>query len=328
MNKQQKIKLLDKIDKDFEIFNLHKHYVYYCNKCNFKISVTDKSTPHIECQAGNYYEYKLNREKYGIKIIEDDTKINGRLWSGPADRICLNCGNIMDRNDIKKGNYCNKCKSKNIVLWKNLPGKKCPSCNGKFSIGIMFNTYDEYSKWNIDEWVEEIANAKNKYGIKEETIIKEFTEEEKRIFERENILLKYYMDQRYVLNSKYNVIRFHCHRFFHSDFYIIAEWNKINEDGYLIYCMYSCEKNEKRFISKKLDYIKIKRLIEILDKYKYFSKPNNIKRFGLDGSRWTLEIQIEERYKEIDIWTPEKGVIYDIGNLLIEYSEVNIKNLY
>jgi len=269
-----------------------------------------------------------HRKKYRINIIEEETKINGKYWGRPADRICLNCGKTMDCNDFKKNNSCDICGSTEIIFWKDLPGKKCPSCNGEFTIGIKFNSEDEYTKWNIDEWIEETEKAKRKYGIKEEKTVKEITEEEKRKFEKENVLVDYFTDQRFVINHKYNVIKFDCHRSFHSDFCIIVEWFKDNEDGYIIFCMRSSEENENRYIASNIEKYKIQRLLEILDKYKYFSKPNKIKRFGFDGSRWTLEVQIKNKYKEIDVWTPKNGVIYDVGKKLIEYSGAIINNLY
>jgi hypothetical protein len=92
--------------------------------------------------------------------------------------------------------------------------------------------------------------------------------------------------------------------------------------------MFYGDKNEKSYIAKNLEINKIKELLSILDKYKYFSKPNKIIRHGLDGSRWILEVQIGKLYKEIDVWTPNKGVIYDIGKLLIKYSGAIINELY
>jgi ribosomal protein S27E len=328
MTRLQKIKLLDKIDKKSAEFDALRHYVFYCNKCNFKITVTDRPDTYIACQVGNYYEYEVDRKEYGKYIKENERNINGTMWSRPADSICLNCGNIMILKDIKNKIICEKCNNRNIVSWHDLPKSKCPSCNGKFDNGIIFNTYDELREWNLDEWIELLSKAKEKYGIIEEKTFIEYSEEENSIFEKENILLQYFMNERYVLNNKYNIIKFDCHRSFDSPFCIIVEWFNNDNDGNIIFCMYSCEENERRYIAKRLEIYKLNILLSILNKYKYFSKPNKINRHGFDGSTWTLEVQIGNLYKEIDVWSPNKGVIYDIGKLLIEYSGVIINELY
>jgi hypothetical protein len=36
MTRKEKIKLFDKLDKENNEFNFLKHYVFYCNNCNFK----------------------------------------------------------------------------------------------------------------------------------------------------------------------------------------------------------------------------------------------------------------------------------------------------
>jgi len=321
MTRKEKIKLLDKLDKGNNEFNFLKHYVFYCNNCNFRVEVTDRLDPYISCQVGNYYELEINKNR-------TKRNINGKLWSRPANSICLNCGNTLKKEKSALQIKCEECGSENIVFWKDLPNKKCPDCDGKFDVGILFNTRDELIEWDIDEWIEGIAKAKKKYGIKEENIIEKLTEEEKRNIEKERILIQYFMNQRYVLNNNYNIIKFDCHRSFHSPFIIIAEWLNEIDDGKIIFCLLYGDKNEKSYIAKNLENCKIKELLSILDKYKYFSKPNKINRWGLDGSRWTLEVQIGKLYKEIDVWTPNKGVIYDIGNLLINYSGAIINELY
>jgi hypothetical protein len=329
MTKLAKIRLLDKIDKETAQFNALKHIVFLCNNCGFKVAVTDRSDPYIECQVGNYHEYDVDPKQYGKYIKKNEKNINGTFWSKPASHICLNCGNSIfyENDNIEK--CCEKCNSKNIIFWKDLPRNKCPCCDGIFNEGIMFNSYDEYSEYNFKESINGLSKAKEKYGINEDKIIiKEYTEDEKKTIEEENKLLKYYMDLRYVINQTKNVIRYECHRSFHGPFYIIAKWDNDNQDGELIFCMYFPDKNEESFKKIILENNKIKILLSILDKYKYFTKPNEIKRMGLDGSTWTLEVQHGKLYKEIHVWSPVKGVIYDLGNLLIEYSGVKINEMY
>jgi DNA-directed RNA polymerase subunit RPC12/RpoP len=328
MTRQQKIKLLDKIDKDNAEFNALKHYVFYCNTCNFKVEVTDRPNTYISCQVGNYYELEMNRNENRKYVIEYKRNINGIYWSSSANSICLNCGNTVKKENKDDKIYCDKCGSENIAFWKDLPDKKCPDCNGKFDVGIFFNSNYELIEWNIDEWNEEISKAKNKYGVKEKNTNKELTEEEKRNIEKKTILFEHFMDERYVLNNNHNIIKFVCNRSFHSPFTIIAEWFNEIEDGKIIFCMYYCGENEKSYISKNLENSKIKELLSVLDKYKYFTKPNKSNRMGFDGSTWTLEVQIGKSYKEIDVWSPNKGGVYDIGNLLINYSGAIINELY
>ena len=328
MTRSQKFKLLNKIDKRKKNFNALKHYVFYCNKCNFKITVSDRPDPYIECKVGNYFEYEVDRNEYGKYISKDDRNINGTFWSKPANSICLDCGNSLVLTQVENNNTCEKCKSKNIVFWYDLPNKKCPACNGKFGPRIIFNTNDELREWDFEESIECLSKTKKKYGIIEENETKELAEEEKRIIEKEMVLIQYFMNQRYVLDKNYNIIKFDCHRSFHSPFSIIVEWFNECDDGKIIFCMYFCEKNEKTYIAQTIENSKIKELISILDSYNYFKKPNKLDRLGYDGATWTLEVQIDNLYKEISVWSPDEGVIYEIGKLLIKYSGAIINELY
>jgi hypothetical protein len=329
MTRLGKIRLLNKIYRDMDRFNRQKHIIYCCSNCEFKITVIDRNSPYIECQVGNYYEYEIDQNEYGKYIKDHEKNINGTSWSKPANHICLNCGNSLLLNINAENKICEKCNSRNIVFWNELPGKKCPSCNGIFNDGIIYNTHDEYFESIFKELVDGLAKAKKKYGIKEDSKeIKVYTEEEKQILAVKEALIEKYMDQWYVINSGTNIIKFECSRSFHGPFCVIAEWDNDNSDGKLIFCMHTSSDDEDDYKEMKLENKKIKHLLNILDKYKYFTKPNQIKRFGLDGSTWILEVQYGKLFKEISVWSPDKGVIYDIGKLLLEYSKPKINEMY
>jgi DNA-directed RNA polymerase subunit RPC12/RpoP len=324
MTRLGKIRLLNRIDRENKIFNSQHQIVFLCSNCGFRVVVTDRENPYIACQVGNYYEYDLDPNEYGRYIKKEDENINGTFWSRPASYICLNCGNTLDENI----EICDVCGSNNIIFWKYIPGKKCPSCNGIFNKGIIFNTHEEYSDYNLNMWIEGIEKAKIKYGINKTNIIKNISEEEKIKRQELTETIRIYMDQRYIINRNNNIIKFSCHRSFYPFFDIIVEWNTEDEIGNLIFCSLTFDENEVSFKKIDIEYNKIGTLLSILNKYKYFTKPNKIKRMGLDGSRWTLEVQYNNQYKEINIWTPKDGVIYEIGIKLIEYSGVVIKELY
>jgi DNA-directed RNA polymerase subunit RPC12/RpoP len=333
MTRIGKIRLLNKVNRNIDKFNRQKHVVYFCSNCGFKIAITDRDDPYIECRVGNYYEYEVSQNEYGKYINDSEKNINGTRWSKPANHICLNCGNSLLFNSNDENKICEECNSKNIVFWNELPGKKCPSCNGTFNDGIVYNTYDEYSESNFKEQVDGLAKAKKKYGIKEDIKedikeIKIYTEEERQMMAAESELREKYLDQWYVINNNTNIIKFECSRSFHGPFCIIAEWDNDNSDGKLIFCMRIFSDDEDDYKEIKLENKKIKYLLSVLEKYKYFTKPNQIERYGLDGSTWTLEVQYGKLFKEISVWSPDKGVIYDIGRLLLEYSKPKINEIY
>jgi len=326
MTKQEKIRLLDEWEKKWErereASNSLKHIVYCCSDCHFKIAVTDRNDPYIQCSVGFHYEYDEFTEKYKKvehinKAVEHYSDIR-RL----ANHVCLNCGkplsNFSSQRKIRK---CNKCGGNEIVFWKELAGKHCPICKGKLDDGIVFNTNDEYSNSNWEEEENELFKAQEKYGIVNKDL---YTEEEIRERDEKYPLMKPYMRSRFVVESNSNVIKFSCRRSFHYPFYIIVEWDTNAVFGKLVYCSFVFSEGIDNFKEMLLEKEKIDKLLQILDKYKFFSYPNESAGSGFDGSTWELEVSYEDLYKEISIWSPEKGVIYDIGHLLLAYSNPKI----
>jgi hypothetical protein len=55
-----------------------------------------------------------------------------------------------------------------------------------------------------------------------------------------------------------------------------------------------------------------------------FTEPNEIKNYDLDGSTWYLEIQYNGDYKELNVWQPEYGVVYEIGQKLMQFSGMKL----
>ena len=321
MTKQEKIILLDKWEKERQTFDALKHIVYRCSDCHFKIAVTDKEDPYIQCSVGFHYEYSKTTERYE-KIEHTNNKINHSLYLGaPANHICLNCGNALLFSKRKKNKKCDNCNASEIVFWEELTDKVCPICNGKFADGVVFNSNDDYREADWAEDKRELLQAQEKYGIVDKEVC---TEEEMRKREEEYTLISRYMSSRFVVESKNNVIYFSCRRSFHLPFSIVVEWDNSMNFGNLVFCSLEFSDEYDTYKEMRLEKEKINRLLQVLDKYKFFSEPNESDRMGFDGSTWNLEVSYGELYKEISVWSPDTGVIYDIGHLLLEYSNPKI----
>jgi len=324
MTKAEKIALLEKIEKYPIEDKALRHVMYLCDNCDFKITITDRKKTYISCEIGNSAERAL----LGIENVKNEySHLFGTYWQGSSDDICLDCGsiNIIKRNDSDI--FCEYCSSRNVVFWQNLAGKKCPACNFKLSEGKEFDNEKDLDNYGDKLWKECVAKAMKKHGI-EKSIIKEMTEEEEKILKKKIELYQFYLDSWYVINRNHNIIKFCYQRSFHPEILIIVEWEKEDQDGKLTFVQDMDDDFNNLFKEIKLDNIRIKTLLSILEKYNFFVESNEIDRMGLDGSIWQLEVQHNEQFKEINVWSPKYGVIYDIGKLLIEYSEVEIEELY
>jgi hypothetical protein len=140
-------------------------------------------------------------------------------------------------------------------------------------------------------------------------------------------------NERLVLVNNINAIRFTCLRTFHKPFSIKIIWNDTNEK--LIFNMSDGAGGYDTGIlinhfEKILRNDQINKLVRMVNKYNFFNQPTIINNgdFGLDGSQWIIEINIDGNYNVIDRWTPKSGIAYYIGKYMIELSGVEIDNLY
>jgi len=135
-----------------------------------------------------------------------------------------------------------------------------------------------------------------------------------------------------IKKKKNNVIKFIYDCFFHDYFSIKIEWNEDNQCGeYVLYTTPrhgSFEKDDVKHYKKQIGEKHIKELLLMMDKYKYFDESNYIERLGLDGSFWTTEIKINNKYKKLTIWSPNDGIVYLIGKYLIDLSEIDLGKIY
>ncbi|MCL2720747.1 MAG: hypothetical protein FWD47_05355 [Treponema sp.] len=135
----------------------------------------------------------------------------------------------------------------------------------------------------------------------------------------------------YLLNN-INIIRFTCLRTFHKPFSIKIVWNN-NAKLYFNMSNGAGGYNAGELImhfEKILNNSQINIVLDILNKYDFFNQMTNeeLDFIGLDGSKWIIEANINNKYKIIHRWTPESGIAYDIGKYLIELSGERIVNLY
>lgn len=72
-----------------------------------------------------------------------------------------------------------------------------------------------------------------------------------------------------------------------------------------------------------------KALVEkIVIESNFWNLPRESPSFGLDGSFWIFEGMMEGKYHVINRWTPKSPKIQEIGRMFIEYSGLNINNIY
>ena len=142
-------------------------------------------------------------------------------------------------------------------------------------------------------------------------------EEEK----RRNAIIKILRKDDFVVNNKNNIISFCLDHSFEGSFYCLVEWEEKNNGKLLLYDWLDI------WIDKNIDYKKIENVLKILCKYDFFNKIQYEEKLGLDGYTVTLEVKYEQNYKELIMWCPTGGILKDIGNLLVDYADLNIKDL-
>ncbi len=318
MTKEEKIGYLDKFYKEFNEYNDGSVYIYICPECKFKIAIfiTEDKLPSIECFVNYHFEYDEVEQEYEKTYHIYNSKIKDTYMEAKANNICLSCGSPLKFAKNRVNKTCANCGGKDVVLWKDLANKKCPICDGYFNKTIYYKSKKEYNEAGNINYSTKLLEAEQKYGITS------------RLSELNRLepILKKYSNSYYVVKNPNNVIRFKCYRSFHSRFYIIAEWNDSLTDMKLIYCCLEYfSKEHDKYVEKTLTKEMLDNLLQTLNKYKFFTEPNTSDIDGIDGSTWTLEISIGKQYRELSVWSPENGVAYDIGHLLLEYVNPNIR---
>ena len=163
-----------------------------------------------------------------------------------------------------------------------------------------------------------------------------YFEDMKEKYKNSFIMLRLYeilneLENEHIDLSDNNVIKFICRRSFHDLFSIKIEWKNNEFMGLFVLNVIPMrsikEENVKHYV-KLIKIEHIEKLLSILEKYKYFEESNYIERHGLDGASWKVQIKIMEKYKELDIWSPDDGVVYDIGKYLISLSDIDLGQIY
>jgi hypothetical protein len=232
----------------------------------------------------------------------------------------LECGNFVE--DKETG--CEKCGKKNIILGSELGGKPCPVCKTRLDEGITLRGYETYRKKE-----EEIKNKwyniyRERYNV-EKPIPQNYSDKEIVEIERRKSLRESFLfDDKYILNKPHNALRFEFeYAFIFGSFYCVLEWDD-NSDGKLL--LFQTFNNV--WVEKTIKWQEVEQIIEILDNYDFFNKSLFEDNEGLDGWTFGLEVKIGKKYKELAIWGIERGILYDVGMLLIKFAGKTFKELY
>jgi hypothetical protein len=67
--------------------------------------------------------------------------------------------------------------------------------------------------------------------------------------------------------------------------------------------------------NKRLTYVEMQPLIDTLSRAEFWKMPinNDPLDIGLDGSEWVLEVGSRDQYHVVARWTPQSGVVRDLG---------------
>jgi len=297
--------------------------IFVCSECGLRITFEknkNRNTTGMTFIYQDYKEYFINNSDF--ELFPNKYKIRKiSTWGAPTSYICLDCGHGVFNEEVPT-KECEQCGSKIFTKGNELEGKLCPICSTAFSKGLEILGYEKYCEkrneinnewWNI---------YRERYKVKKpEPVI--FTEEENLEEKRQNAIMKIHNEKDFVINNKNNIIFFRLDdAFWEGSFNCLLEWNNKNNGNFLLYD--GCE----IWIDKNIEYEKIENVLKILARYDYFNKKLYKEKIGLDGYTVTLEVKYEKNYKELAMWCPTDGILKEIGNLLVEYAGMNIKELY
>jgi len=303
MTKEERIKSLKKHNED----NNSKRIKYLCDKCGFNILGKINGYKGIEIKYKNY-DIDYLREWYNLTDAE-------RLHCEYATNyICLDCSKpAFSYERFKK---CSECNSTNCVHFLKLLNKKCPKCDGHFILEQKFKNELEYNKY--------IENKRFKHLlqliIEKELTINNVIKEETRLFQWDLYYkhFEYFNDDNFVINQFKNIIKMTWNSCWRDTMLIIIEWEEINNAKVIyFYPKYYKENNEGIEIGN-MDKIDLENILGYIINNGFFNNYNEKRRIGLDGYTLELECKYGELYNFAEIWAPEKGLIFDICNLILK----------
>ena len=327
-NKEGKIKQIYKLNEWQRKFNkeLAKRYyiLFVCSECGLQISYQ----PTTENNKNERLDYDYDdylvwfKDNSDFRHFKNNYKHTNYTHWGGAEKMCIDCGcDFSNEDNIEK--KCRKCNSRNIISGNELYNKPCPICGTKFQNGIEFNGYNAYTKkkdelediwWNI---------YRERYNVSKPQP-KDLTEQEKNDLDRCKLLTEcYQQNDFFVIGNPNNVIRFEFKDAWHSGFCCILEWENNKKGKLTLFKNFSWD-----LIEKSINFDEIQQVIDILKKYNYFEKKFYKKTFGFDGWTFGMEVKIDDKYKELAIWGVERGILYDIGMLLLKFGEKSFKDYY
>lgn len=327
-NCEEKIKLLSELIAngiEMDIMQSKRNKILYlCSECGLQISFEPKAIfsgkPYMTFNYDNYKDwFEKDPDYIQYSTNYKNTKIGN--WSGSTSHICLDCGKGLFKDELSNSN----CKHENLVEGNELNGKPCPICGTGLNEGINIQGLKEYfSKerelkdiwWNI---------YRERYRVKK-TIPNIYSEEEIVEQERQSKLIKCYKCDYFVLDNSHNVIRFEFRDSFMSGtFSCVLEWEKEKDGKITLF-----KEFRGVWVEKVINKESINEINYLLNKYNFFNKSFFIENdsIGLDGYTFGVEAKIDNNYKELAIWGIERGILYDVGMLLIQFAGKTFRELY
>jgi len=325
-NRDEKIKLIiELIESSIEMDIMQAkrtNILYLCSECGLQIAFEPKvvfsDTPRMDFHYDDYRVWFENDPDF-VPFVNNykNTKVGD--WGGHTSKICLDCGKGIFKDEMFETN----CEHNNVVSGNELSGKPCPICGEKLNEGIKINGLKVYfSKqselrnewWNI---------YRERYQVKKR-MPPRYTEEEIIEQERREALIKCYECDFFVIDNPQNIIRFEFRDAFMSGtFNCILIWNDSLKGKLILYRRFS-----NLWVEINIEYEKIEQVINLLDKYDYFKNSFYKENIGLDGYTFALEVKYKDKYKELAIWGIRRGILYDVGMLLIKFAGKTFKELY
>jgi hypothetical protein len=139
------------------------------------------------------------------------------------------------------------------------------------------------------------------------------------------------LDNENIYESEYNVIKLVCKRSFHDWFSIKIEWQDDEFIGVFVLNrvpMFTLKEENYIHYEKQINKGHLDNMLNILQKYKDYENIVLTERHGFDGADWTMEIKINGKYKKFVTWSPDNGIVYELGNYLIKLSKINLGPIY
>jgi DNA-directed RNA polymerase subunit RPC12/RpoP len=327
-NRDQKLKLLDNLRKSEVKLEkwLSKRCItlYLCRECGLQIFFEPKAGRKLNNPYMSYdYEDFLVRfeNDTNFKPLVNNCKNTKQHWSNYCNYICLNCGNGVE--DV--GNGCKKCKETALIVPGNeLSGKPCPVCETALNDGITLKGFKSYQE-KKDQIIEVWYNIyRERYNVKKPKL-PNYTEEEIIKNNRRMSLQELYsMDYKYILNNPNNALRFEFKDAWMRGYNCVLEWGYNIENKFTLY-RYCGIWIEKIVTSNELEQI-----LDLLIKYNFFNRRFflNSRSIKLDGYTFGLEVKLNDKYKELCIWSIRSDILYEIGMLLLKIAGKKFKDFY